>query len=560
MSEERKHIPTSRVPIQGQKFFGRILLCLLFVCLTLAPIKSNARRVESNIIANKYAAYVVDADTGQVLHNSNAHKKLHPASLTKLMTLLMVFDAVERGNLKLYNRMYVSRHAASMPPSKLNLPAGSTIKVEDAILILVTKSANDIAVTIAEKLGGTEDEFAHMMTRKARSLGMRNTLFRNASGLHDPKQISTAHDMSILARVLLTEYKDYYHYFSTRSFSYDGKTYRNHNKLMSSYNGMDGMKTGYIKASGFNLIASAVRQDHRLIGVVFGGRTGRSRDTHMERLLDSAFNQVGGVYILASEVPVPGRKPQQNYNDNLVMASLSVSDTASKASAEPDLTSSDLALSPQEGSNSDADRDYAAAEDHDSRWNMLDSSKKDSMFNRMIGEGDYDINVKNRIETGLIAISAQLRNSRKEKISATPNKKNEDDLASVPAIPSSSSPSVISGFAERGGVILESSHETTEIANIEPSAPSPDASKRSINEKWSIQVGAFTSRNRTEKALSKTLNMLPDSLSSAKSRVAPLKTKQGWIYRARFDGYSETAAKDACALLPDCIALAPIDN
>ena len=550
----------------SRKLVGRVLLCLAFASMVFAvPVKGHAKRTESGVFEHKYAAYVMDAESGEVLFRENERKVLHPASLTKLMTLLMVFDAVDRGNLRLYNRVYISQHAASMSPSKLNLPAGSTIKVKDAILALVTKSANDVAVALAEKLGGTEDEFSRMMTRKARSLGMKNTVFKNASGLHHPKQVSTARDMGILARVLITDYKDYYHYFSTQSFTYNGTTYRNHNKLMKSYAGMDGMKTGYIKASGFNLIASAVRGDHRLIGVVFGGRTGKSRNAHMKRLLDNGFKEVDGVRILASEVPIPKRKPQQG--DSIKVASAITPEDISASSLAPVISVSpdDVPVPEKKPVYRVEQEDYAAAENTFSRWDMLDSSREDSMFNRMIGEGDYDVTVRNRIETGLIAISAQLNNVRKEKENNGISNKEAHAI-----IPSSTPPSVISSFAETGGVVLASA----DVTKIEPSAApsvSPvisvseetaqtSPSKTNLHGDWSIQIGAFTSRDRTEKALTTTLNMLPPSLSTAKSRVAPLKTAQGWIYRARFEGYSKDAAKDACALLPDCITLAPVGD
>jgi len=561
--EEQRHCHPHTSINSSRKLVGRILLCLIAINVAFTPTQSYAKRTEPNVLKHKYSAFVIDSDSGRVLYRENDNKRLHPASLTKLMTLLMVFDALKRGNLKLYNRVYISRHAANMSPSKLNLPAGSTIKVKDAILALVTKSANDVAVALAEKLGGTESEFALMMTRKARSLGMKRTRFKNASGLHHPKQVSSAHDMAILANVLIKDYKDYYHYFSTKSFTYNGKTYRNHNKLMKSYEGMDGMKTGYIKASGFNLIASAVRQDHRLIGVVFGGRTGSSRNAHMKKLLDDGFRKVAGVYILASKAPVPKRKPQQ-INDNFALASLDL--VTSNSPATPTPSKKPLSDTNKTYATPLTSTDYAAAEEPISRWDMLDSSQEDSMFNRMIGEGDYDITVRNRIETGLIAISAQLRNAQKEDRNIG---RIREAHAIVPSIPSSSPPSVISSFAETGGVILASANATKDVASIEPSAapsstpfsPSEESqthiSKANLSGGWSIQIGAFTSRERTEKALTKTLNTLPPSLNSAKSRIAPLKTAQGWIYRGRFEGYSKTAAKEACSLLPDCITLVP---
>ena len=242
----------------------------------------------------KYASMVVDADTGEVLHSVNADNRNYPASLTKLMTLYLLFDQIEAGKIKLTDRMPVSAHAAGQSPSKLGLRPGQTIEVEDAILGLCTKSANDAAVTVGEYIGGSEPAFAEMMTRKAHELGMRQTTFRNASGLPNLGQFSSARDMITLARAMMRNHPREYRYFSTRTFTYNGETMRNHNHMMEWYQGMDGLKTGYIAASGFNLVASAKRNDRRLIGVVFGGTSAPARDKHMAKLLDAAFARTPG--------------------------------------------------------------------------------------------------------------------------------------------------------------------------------------------------------------------------------------------------------------------------
>jgi D-alanyl-D-alanine carboxypeptidase len=237
----------------------------------------------------KYASIVIDVETGEVLYSRNADTRNYPASLTKMMTLYLTFEALESGSLRLDQPLKVSRRAAGQAPSKLGLAAGSTISVEDAILALVTKSANDIATVLAEALGGTEWEFAVMMTEKARALGMANTSFKNASGLPNRKQLSSARDMGNLAIALMQKFPSYYHYFSVTEFRFNGKTYKNHNNLLANYPGTDGLKTGYIAASGFNVAVSVTREGHRLIGVVFGGKTAKSRDTHMAELLDKSF-------------------------------------------------------------------------------------------------------------------------------------------------------------------------------------------------------------------------------------------------------------------------------
>lgn len=240
-------------------------------------------------IAEKYASIVVDADTNEVLHARHADEPRYPASLTKAMTLYMLFDALKAGEVTLNERMSVSRHAASQPPSALRLQVGSTISVRDAIEALVTKSANDVAAVVAERLGGTESRFATLMTAQAKALGMNNTTFRNASGLPDTRQLSTARDMAILAERLLEDHADYYHYFSRNSFSWGSRTYKNHNNLLASVAGVDGIKTGYTRASGFNLMASAKRNDRRVIAIMFGGSTSKSRDAHVTDLIEAAY-------------------------------------------------------------------------------------------------------------------------------------------------------------------------------------------------------------------------------------------------------------------------------
>jgi len=259
-----------------------------------------------------YAAIVIDADTGRVLHSRNADTRNYPASLTKMMTLFLTFEALEHGTLKLDQRLRVSKRAAGQPASKLGLKAGTTITVEDAIRAITIKSANDVATVIAEALGGTEIKFSKMMTKRARALGMKRTSFRNASGLPNRRQLSTARDMSILARALIERFPNYYGYFSEASFQYNGKKYRNHNSLLKDYDGADGIKTGYVRASGFNLVASAERNGIRLIGVVFGGKTANRRDRHMQNLLNRSWAQARiKSTIAATPIPKPEIPGQQ---------------------------------------------------------------------------------------------------------------------------------------------------------------------------------------------------------------------------------------------------------
>ena len=237
------------------------------------------------------AAILMDADTGMVLYQKDADRSLYPASLTKLMTLLLTFEALETRKITLHSPVVMTSHAASMPPSKLGIRPGRSITVDQAIKALVTKSANDIAVATGETLGGSEGRFAQLMNLKARELGMSQTHFVNASGLHNIRQKSSARDMAKLALHIIHNYPNYYPVFATQDFYFNGKSHHNHNRLMSSYRGMDGMKTGYIAPSGFNLVASAKRGNIRLVGVVFGGTTANSRNAQMASMLDNGFER-----------------------------------------------------------------------------------------------------------------------------------------------------------------------------------------------------------------------------------------------------------------------------
>lgn len=237
----------------------------------------------------RYAAFVVDETTGEVLHARRADDARYPASLTKMMTLYMLFEALERGDVTMSTEMTVSRHAAGQSPSVLGVESGDTITVETAIRALIIRSANDIAVVVGEHLAGTESAFATRMTSRARELGLTRTTFRNASGLPNSRQMTTARDMARLSIALHRDFPQYFHYFSERSFVHNGRTWRSHNNLVGRVNGVDGMKTGYIRASGFNIAVTAERNGHRIVTVVMGGPSAASRDNHAEELVNAAF-------------------------------------------------------------------------------------------------------------------------------------------------------------------------------------------------------------------------------------------------------------------------------
>jgi D-alanyl-D-alanine carboxypeptidase len=243
-----------------------------------------------------FSAMVVDANSGRTLYASNENELRHPASITKVMTLYLLFEQLEKGRFSLDTPIRVSDHAAQQAPSKLDLDPGETIAVEDAIKAVVTKSANDIAVAIAEAVGGDEDHFAEMMTNKAHALGMSRTVYRNASGLPDDEQVTTARDLTILGRAIQERFPKYYRYFSTHSFAYGGAVYRNHNHLLGRIEGIDGIKTGYTRGSGFNLLTSARRGSHHIVSVVLGGRTAGERDRQMAALVENNIDAGSGLH------------------------------------------------------------------------------------------------------------------------------------------------------------------------------------------------------------------------------------------------------------------------
>lgn len=450
--------------------FAALLLLAAMFCTQHAHASSYAH-------PSKYAAFAMDVDTGLILHKENQDTRLHPASLTKMMTLVMIFDALDDNKIRMGTKIPMSHNAASMIPSKIGIPAGSYIRVKDAIPALATKSANDVAVAVAEHLGGSEKNFAKMMTYKARQFGMSRTVFKNASGLHHPNQFSTARDMARLSRIIVKQYSRHSRYFAASQFEYMGKTHRTHNKLMASYSGMTGLKTGYIRQSGFNLAASVDRDGRRVVAVVFGGKTGALRNERMRVILDKSYKKYNLTYI--AKAPLPPHKPQH-------------------LSQTPHIATS---------------RDMTA---QSGRWAMLNTANDNSLINRMIGQGDYDIDLRNRIATGLIAISSHMGDT-------------------IPAYITEPTPTLRQPIAT-----LNAQHNTKGA--------------------WAIQVGAFSKRSDANQALAHTLNKLPTSMRYGVGEIAPAQTSKGWIFRSRIKGYSKQAAFDACRLLHDCIPVSPTNT
>jgi D-alanyl-D-alanine carboxypeptidase len=284
------------MPFQHLLRSRRLFAVLL---LGIAAIRPAAAQVGSD----RYSSIVIDAATGTVLSAVNPDEYRFPASLTKMMTLYMLFEAIRDRRVSLQQYVPVSPSAASMPPTKLGLVPGSLITVEQAIMGLVTKSANDAAAALGEMLGGDEERFAQMMTLRARALGMSRTTFQNASGLPDWNQVTTARDMATLSRRLIQDFPGFYHYFSTPAFAYGGRYIRTHQALLTTYAGADGLKTGYTDASGYNVATSALRGETRLIGIVLGAASSGERNAHMATLMDQGFERMGvaPVYVARRE-------------------------------------------------------------------------------------------------------------------------------------------------------------------------------------------------------------------------------------------------------------------
>jgi D-alanyl-D-alanine carboxypeptidase len=337
----------------GLRGSGRVALGLVgvFAVTTIAVLPADAKHYRANVSSHErdrdrsssssppYAAIVVDGNSGSVLHSANADELRHPASLTKIMTLYLLFERLDAGKIKLDTQLPVSEHASVQAPTKLGLKPGHTIAVEDAIKGLVTKSANDAAVVIAEALGGSEGDFAELMTRKAHALGMVHTVYRNASGLPNDEQVTTAREQAVLGRAVQERFPRFYRYFSTSSFTYHGETMSNHNHLLGRVEGVDGIKTGYTQASGFNLVTSVHRNNRHIVGVVLGGSSAGARDAKMRSLIEEhiarAATQHTAPLIAEGAVAMPVTRTAEAKTDTKVRtAAPSIADGARSTQAE----------------------------------------------------------------------------------------------------------------------------------------------------------------------------------------------------------------------------------
>jgi D-alanyl-D-alanine carboxypeptidase len=514
---------------------GRLRIIRGFLsCLLIAAVLVLAGATKGSA-SGVYAGIVVDATTGEVLYQDSADERRFPASLTKMMTLFVLFEELEAGRMTLQTALSVSRNAAAQPPSKLGVRAGSTIVVDDAIKALVTRSANDVAVVIAENISGSVSAFAERMTRTAHGLGMMGTQFRNPHGLPDSGNYSTARDLSRLSVALQVRFPRYFPYFSTRSFRYGGETIRSHNRLVGSVEGVDGIKTGFIRASGFNLATSLNRDGRHVVAVVLGGRTGASRDAHMRELLTryvpdarrgdgfageyvAAFSgsggggtaRSGGISIAALQGhPLPAPRPMIMADPQLLTASL--------ASAMPP-SSVDPAAVPVAAATEVA----AYAPPPPEAYVPMDTDAMNEMIEVAMGDADVESDPAPQIAMASAAVTPA-----------------NIPFAIVPLDPDARSPDA-----------AESLDTATLTAYAAPETPAAGG--------WLIQIGAVPDESAAQALIRRAAEA--SSLVAAATPLTEQASRNNQTFvRARFAGFPNAAdAERACAELMrsnfDCYA------
>jgi D-alanyl-D-alanine carboxypeptidase len=435
------------------------------------------------------------------LQATNADSPRHPASLTKIMTLYLLFERLEAGKIKLSSELEVSAHAAAQAPSKLGLKPGQTINVETAIRAIVTKSANDVAVMVAEALGGSEENFANQMTAKAHALGMAHTNYRNASGLPEDQQITTARDQATLGRAIQERFPKYYSYFSTRTFAFHGKVVRNHNHLLGSVAGVDGIKTGYIHDSGFNIIVSMRRGPRHLLAVVFGGRTASARDARVVSLL----------------------------NNNINIAAVT-------RSAPPLVESREIAEARAKDSKEAKDTRVASAPPPPHRAEPAPGSTEPIKPNPV---RTFAVQV-GPMHTA--SISPTPSDSRKlMPASATANPANVTNVVVAKREPPSPAPGAKPGVRDALPAKIASAGDSVPVVTA---MPAPTAKPRSGG--WMIQVGAFPEEKEAKQRLIAAQGKARDQLGQANPFTERISKGNKSLYRARFAGLDKDQAENAC--------------
>lgn len=482
---------------QGVSWRAWLIVVLAVFAVALPPSIASA--------APKFAAMTVDARNGKVLFSKDADSTRHPASLTKMMTLYILFQELKAGRLSLNSPITVSARATGMAPSKLGVKAGQSITVETAIKALVVKSANDVAAAVAENLGGTEKAFAQRMTRTARALGMSRTTFLNASGLPNPGQVTTARDMATLGLRLMRDFPQYYPYFRTRSFVYQGRTIKGHNKLLGTYEGTDGIKTGYIAASGFNLVTSVRRGDKRLVGVVIGGRSGATRDTYMKQMLSRYFDDAKRGKTIAAYAGSPKGAVATEEQQDVASAEQAT------AASQPQVARKDNAAKRLSKRKSKAEEDQVAAAQEPTE------------------QGDTEDGLGSMADLAAQAAATPTAPPAPEspdpQVETVPQPMTDDAMAAaqtdVP--PQQKTPE----------------QQMADQAQVASLAPAADTG-------WTISLGDYATKTDAQAVLQLMRKRTPDALSGRTAQTVMVERSGKITYRARFTGFDEAAAVTAC--------------
>jgi D-alanyl-D-alanine carboxypeptidase len=500
-----------------------LVLVTIITVLTVTADPADARRRKKRYnYSPPSASIVIDVNSGKVLQSKQGDARRHPASLTKIMTLYLLFEQLDAGKLKLSSELKVSEHAAAQAPTKLGLDSGDTIDVDDAIKALVTKSANDIAAVVAEAIAGSEKDFAKLMTRKARALGMKHTNYENASGLPDDDQVTTARDQATLARAIQERFPKYYKYFAIRTFTYDGRTMRNHNKLLGRVTGVDGIKTGYTRASGFNLVTSVRRGNRHIVAVVLGGRSSGSRDARMRDLIDeyitvAATTRTATKIADAGETPAtPAAKPKEVASANVKTMKL-----ASAAAPHPEPGSTDpirpllvKTLTVKPGTTKAATASPFA----------FVPNQKNAAADKAARDPD---------KTATVPASplAEVR------VAA---------IARAPAVAPVESAPAVSAKAQ-----IEPAMTAIKVAekNDEKAVVTKPAPRKVMHSGWIIQVGAYTDETEAKERLTSAKSHASKLLGDADPFTETFVKDEKTYYRARFAGLDKEKAQAACRYL-----------
>jgi D-alanyl-D-alanine carboxypeptidase len=460
-----------------------------------------------------YSSIVVDANSGKTLEATNADSPRHPASLTKMMTLYLLFERLESGKIKLTSEMPVSAHAAEQAPSKLGLKPGETIKVETAIRAIVTKSANDVAVIVSEALGGDEGSFAKLMTAKARALGMKGTTYHNASGLPDDQQYTTARDQAILGRALYDRFPEYYKYFATRTFDFRGKSMRNHNHLLGAVAGVDGIKTGYIHDSGFNIVTSVTRGARHIVAVVFGGNTANARDARVRSLIENNVN-IAAVKRTSPQIVEGWETAEANAKEN------------TKENAKENI---------KEAVKESKDKEQTASATEGPKPGSTDPIKPNSVKTVTVHPGTMRT----------ASLSPLPPDNRKLMPSATA----ATSITTVNTVKSETPPGAKPGVLGVLSSKVASASDSVPVASVAPEPAAKAVEKPTEKPRaggWMIQVGAFPGEKEAKLRLEAAQSKAKDQLGQADPFTEKTTKGDKSMYRARFAGLERGQAETAC--------------